>query len=531
MGMTTATLHVRGIEKETLVAALGSGAVLRDNNPPWIDLLTPDEGEAPALVKLAKKLTKANAGAAALLFYYFDDDMFDCTLFRGGKQAARCLSGDSWAKLGKGLDALFGDDLAGKAFRYASRCSDLEEKLRLLEESVGTALLDHPAFEPRTVPRCDACLREIKARESALRKRKNQCVLTELPVEDWPLDWQAQLRLYQFMRPGWENNLAADLLWGFGNSLYGIPQHPEYAVFVNYAFGPKDHFLRCKADSSQPEVIRTPARISKLVWQTPQDEPVCAYYDGMGEHGWIKGKTLTVIACLLPDGSPRWRFVPPENGESVSVVHTSADGVVTLCARSSAYTGQDAKLCQLDGESGALLRTAAIPCAEDLMALIWAESLQGFVYVANRNELVVLNRELEEITRWPDYRGTQYLDERHIVGFDLWVQDYNSGVLRRYDLRQGTLTETKPEVPVNVCAVLPDGRFLGVNEKRNRLTVFDPTGTVISQHSLKGTLTHVRCGENEICVLENRSPDTHGFVCDELFEETTFHVWRLDPAD
>lgn len=530
MGMTTATLHLRGIEKEVLTAALKDGAVLRDNNPPWLDLLTPNAGDAPALEKLAKKLTKADPEAAALLFWYFDDDLFDCALYRGGKKAAGCRSGDSWAKLGKALDTLFGDDLAGKAFRYASRCTDLEEKVKLLEETVGTALLDHPVFEPRAVPRCGETLQAVKARESALRKRKNRCVLTELPVTEWPPDWQAQLRLYHFMRPGWYDNHASDLLWGFGNSLYGIPQRPEYAVFVNYAFGPKDHFLRCKADSDQPEVIRTPARIRQLVWQTPQGEPVCAYNEEMGEHGWIEGKTHTVVACLLPDGSPRWRFVPPHNERRVDIVHTSADGTITLCASSRAYSGQDAKLCQLDGESGALLRTAAIPCAEDLMELIWAESLQCFVYVANRNELAVLNRELEEIARWPGYRGTQYLDERHIVGSVLWVQDYNSRVLRCYDLRRGALTETTPEVPVNVCAVLPDGRFLGVNEKQNRLTVFDPAGAVISQHSLKGAVTHARWGEKGVCILENRAPDTHGFVCDELFEATSFHVWRLDPA-
>ncbi len=530
MGMTTATLHVRGIEKEALASALGNGAVLRDNNPPWIDVLTPDAADAAALEKLAKKLTKAQSEAAALLFDYFDDDLFSCALFRGGKKAAGCRSGEPWVKLGKALDAFFGDQLAGKAFRYAARCTDLEEKVRLLEQTVGTALLDHPEFEPRTVPRCDACLQEIKAREAALRKRKNQCVLTELPVEDWPLNWQAQLRLYEFMRPGWENNQVSDLLWGLGNSLYGIPQHPEYAVFVNYAFGPKDHFLRCKADSDQPEVIRTPARIRQLVWQTPQDEPVCSYFEQKGEHGWNEGKTHTVIACLLPDGSPRWCFVPPDNGEPVELVHCSADGIITLCARSRSYANQDAKLCQLNGESGALLRTVSIPCSEDLMTLIWVESMQCFTYIANRNGLVVLNRELEEVARLPGYRGTQYLDERHIAGSVLWGQDYNSRVLRRYDLRRGILTETTPEIPVYVRWVLTDGRFLGVNEKQNRLTVFDPAGTVISQHSLKGTVTHVRCNGTRICILENRSPETHGFVCEELFEATSFHVWRLDPA-
>ena len=537
MGLSTASLHLYGANLAQLAPLLPDSLLLREHNAPWLELLLPEtaQGGGGTLEKLAKKLTKADPEAAALLFVYFDDEMFSCSLYRGGKKAAGCLSGDSWAKLGKALDALFGDELAGKAFRYAARCVDLEEKLRLLEESVGAALLDCAEFEPRTVSRGDACLREIKARESALRKRKNQCVLTELPVEEWPVDWQAQLRLYQLMRPGWQDNHAADLLWGFGDPLYGIPQHPEYAVFVNYAFGPKDHFLRCKADSDHPEAIPTPARISSVVWQTPQGEPVCLYArrqtrTGTPDGGWFGTHSDYVVACLLPDGSPRWCFIPPENGEPVAVVHTTAEGIIMLCARSHSYKHQDATLCQLDGNTGALLRNVVIPCVEDLQTLVWVESLQGFVYTANRTELVVLNRELEEVAHWPGYRGTGYPDERHISGAVLWEQDYNSRVLRRYELREGNVTETKPEIPVHVFTALPDGRFLGVNDRQNRLTVFDRAGTVISQHSLKGTVTHVRCNGNRICILENRSPETHGFVCEELFAETSFHVWRLDYA-
>ncbi len=537
MGLSTASLHLYGANLAQLAPLLPDSLLLREHNAPWLELLLPEtaQGGGGTLEKLAKKLTKTDPEAAALLFIYFDDEMFSCSLYRGGKKAAGCLSQESWAKLGKALDALFGDELAGKAFRYAARCVDLEEKLRLLEESVGAALLDCAEFEPRTVPRGDGTLRAVKAREAALKKRPNQCALTELPVAEWPVDWQAQLRLYQLMRPGWQENHASDLLWGFGNPLYGIPQNPDYAVFVNYAFGPKDHFLRCKPDSSQPEVIRTPVRISRVIWQTPQGEPVCLYArrqtrTGTSDGTWFGTASDYVVGCLLPDGSPRWCFDPPENGEPVDVVHTTANGVITLCARSLSYKSQDAKLCQLDGNSGRLLRAVVIPYAEGLQTLLWAEGLQCFVYVANRTELVVLNRELEEVARWPEYQGAEYLDERHLVGAVLWEQDYNSRVLRCHDLRQGGSTETTPELPTFVHAVLPDGRFLGVNEQQNRLVVFDPAGTVISQHSLKGTVTHVRCNGNRICILENRSPETHGFVCEELFEATSFHVWRLDPA-
>lgn len=80
------------------------------------------------------------------------------------RRAASCHSDESWAKLGKQLDELFGDTSASKAFRYASRCSSLEEKLALLEETVGAALYDVPEEDAlRVVPRCDATLHAVKA--------------------------------------------------------------------------------------------------------------------------------------------------------------------------------------------------------------------------------------------------------------------------------------------------------------------------------------------------------------------------------
>ena len=231
MGLSTASLHLYGANLAQLAPLLPDSLLLREHNAPWLTLLLPEseEGGGGTLEKLAKKLTKADPEAAALLFVYFDDEMFTCSLYWGGKKAAGCLSGESWAKLGKALDVLFGDDLAGKAFRYAARCVALEEKLRLLEESVGVALLDCPEFEPRTVPRGDGTLRAVKARESALRKRPNQCVLTELPVEGWPLEWQTVIGLYNQLRSDWIHNEAADLPFEIGTDTATVPRFPDTA--------------------------------------------------------------------------------------------------------------------------------------------------------------------------------------------------------------------------------------------------------------------------------------------------------------
>lgn len=119
MGLSTASLHLYGANPEQLAPLLPDSLLLREHNAPWLELLLPEkeQGGGGTLEKLAKKLTKADPESAALLFLYFDDEMFSCSLYRSGKKAAGCLSQESWAKLGKALDALFGDELAGKAFR------------------------------------------------------------------------------------------------------------------------------------------------------------------------------------------------------------------------------------------------------------------------------------------------------------------------------------------------------------------------------------------------------------------------------
>ena len=141
MGMTFTTLNVCGAERIAIETLLIDTDQIRDKNAPWLTVVPSHDTEdsnLQRLEKIAKKLTKAS-DAAALLFFYFDDDMFSCTLYQNGKKSASCDSRqESWAKLGKTLGERFGDDTIPKAFRFASKCSSVEEQIKLLEETVGT---------------------------------------------------------------------------------------------------------------------------------------------------------------------------------------------------------------------------------------------------------------------------------------------------------------------------------------------------------------------------------------------------------
>ena len=106
-------------------------------------------------------------------------------------------------------------------------------------------------------------------------------------------------------------------------------------------------------------------------------------------------------------------------------------------------------------------------------------------------------------------------------------------VPRRYvflDLSDGSVHSTPLEIPVFPTNVLPDGHILGVNGKQDRLTVFDQNGTMVSRCSVPGRLCFSFISGGEVFLAEMRGLDKYGWLCDELFDEASAHVWRLDPA-
>ena len=84
------------------------------------------------------------------------------------------------------------------------------------------------------------------------------------------------------------------------------------------------------------------------------------------------------------------------------------------------------------------------------------------------------------------------------------------------------------EVAADPVRVLSDGRILGVNERQNNLYVFDGNGLVAARCAVPGKICRVVEDGGRVFVVEIRAPETHGFISDEVFDATSFHVWRLD---
>ncbi len=544
MGSTFATLHLLGAERSALAAYLTSEDLLREQNEPWLSVVPahdPAHGEIGRMEKLAKKLTVGDDAAAALLFVWADDDMFRCSLYRDGRKAAGCESGGSWAKLGRQLDSLFGDAAASGALRYASRCSDLEEQTALLEETVGAALYDMPECEPRRVARGDTTFRKIKAREAALRKRPARYVLTELAREDWPEDLKDRQALMERLRPQWRKYHLNRLLNELEPEKYTV-QGCRRILSHSYQEGPehRDHLLLFDGRTGEltdRELFR--AAYKKTLWVTPEREPVVLLlhilWELFGDAGWSRLAGEGMAVCLGEDDGERWRFEPALGHAVLDHAHTSDEGVITLYSRSGSYCGEryGARLWQIDGTSGELLRERRLPDTEDMWNLVYVSAMDAFVYAScETKELVLLDGALEERARWSGYEGSVYFSRRNLCGCLLWDQ---SGMDRRsvclWDLRDGSVRRIDLEVRAYVESVLPDGRILGVNESQRTLTVFDGNGIVAARRTLPGRLCAVRAEPDRVCLTELREPkNPHGPVYDALFDETEVHVWRLDEA-
>ena len=191
-----------------------------------------------------------------------------------------------------------------------------------------------------------------------------------------------------------------------------------------------------------------------------------------------------------------------------------------------------AKIWQIDGETGRLLRTRNIPHGNEVHHLAYSKELKRFVYCERiTKDLVLLNDELEETARWPNYKGDAFFRENNLCGRLLWEQRYyDMRSVYLHDLLDGTVRKVPLEVPVYVRSVLPDGRILGVNEKQSILTVLNGEGIVVSRCTVPGMIQCILPEMNGVFIGEERPLSADFSAPGALFDEAETHVWRLDPA-
>ncbi len=533
-------MNVYGAERAAVEALLIGTDHIRGQNAPWLTVVPShdtEDGNTERLEKVAKKLTKGS-DTAALLFFYFDDDMFVCTLYQNGKKSASCDSRQQpWAKLGKALGERLGDDTIPKAFRFASKCNSMEEQIKLLEETVGTVFYELQEDDPRIVQKSDATLRAIKAREAMLKKRPNRFELIELTLPDWPEELQYRQKLYDALRPQWRR-------YSLDSFLYQTEMNRYLVSGTDMVFYPyisdwdtmQNKLLLMNEITGDSRVFDSiPGDIDRVVWKTKSEGLVMhlkRYLPTVQEMREGLPEKPFGLLCIDEGGNEQWHFQPKLNRYQIpQFVHTSKQGVITLFV--SGNNGQekaDSVVYRVDGETGKLLYTRTFSFQENVHHMVHVDALNAFLVCRRTtNELILLDDTLKEMHTIAGFTGGAFFGENQLCGSILWEGDcWNQRYVSFWDLTSGAFRKVPLEIPSYILSVLEDGRILGVNEKQNALTVFDGEGIVNARCTVPGALCRVISEDGNVYLIEARGPDTHGYVCDALFDQTSLHVWHLD---
>ena len=475
MGMTFCNLHLWGIDRQTIIEAMGEGDTLREINAPWLSLLPPNgdvDEAAGRLFRLAKVLTKDRPDALALHFYYFDDDSFHIRVCRDGRCAKTLSDEQSWAFLAKTLATLYADGHLDKAFKHKNLCVELDEKLQLLEETAGVALYDGPWAESRRVYRSTATRDRLDARATRLRALKNRFELIPLPVGEWPDYPRACLELASRLPKAFESNyhsVLGDPFW----RRFAVPRQPWRVAMIGWDDARNRRLTLYDAREKRLHQLTTSEQIERALWVDRKARPVLIAFgqDGLG---------IKRAVCLKASGETAWAFEPPlQPFESLDCVDVNGEGVLTLTARAEA-TGQ-LHVWQVDGEGGRVVADRFLPYG----ALVDVDALDGFVAVDEASgELVLLNRQFGKRAGWP-LPIPHFNPETCIAcGTCLWMPWMIDGKCQGFDLACGELRTMRPELPVCLEASI-DANTLAAYSSGKSLLLMDTGGRLVSRHTLE----------------------------------------------
>lgn len=406
-----------------------------------------------------------------------------------------------------------------------------------MEETIGAALYDMQNEQPRIVERGDSTLRTIKLREAMLRKRPNRYSLSEVPRKDWPDEMKIRQKLLELLQPQWQRYSLSTLLYNTDIKEYFVPG-ADGLVAYPYSDNEnrKDYLLLYNENTDDYQDIGPlPAACRSVVWITKSGNLVVLYAKTVKEQkddgSWSQIVGSEYVSCIKKDGTECWRFEPElSNSRQLYHIHSSFDGVVTLFSPATrGISDADALIWQINAETGELLRLHHISANDEAVHLIYAESINSFIYCCrSTSELVVIDSNMDKEYRLAGYFGNYYIENEQICGDAIW-NCWDSTGIRFFNLRNGEALKVNFEIPAYAIAVFSNGLILCTNESQKKLIVLDKSGKVVSRFSFAGIVCRAFSNGNKIFIVEQRGPNPNGLVYDELFNETSTHIWELVP--
>lgn len=470
MGMTLFSLHVLGGAREDMAALARPDETVRVNGA-WVSLLpgksARDYGQA-RLTALVKKVQQP-----AVLFGYVDDDWFYAALYVQGKRTARVDSSGKSTRASAFAQVMEGD--AGP-LRFLPYCATLDEQLALLEEALGVALYDAWDMMPRLVARGTDTLHRVQARWNELRRRPNQFRLEEVAHEAGPAKVLASEAMAQAMD-------------GVVSSWVHVESRGRWHVHHRMLMDGTAAVMVFDAASGKLTRIHSRHGVARVLTVTGDGMPVCLQWN-QPQGGPDR------VACLNPDGSERWCFVPVLGEYQSLDTCEAAPGLALVYNRISPR--QDTSIWVLNADSGEVIHHRIMAAADGMVSLLWVEELQRYaVNALGTNEMVMLDEALREVKRWPLGENKVRFDMMtHLRGSMLWNYHGQNGNIIGLNLATGHMTRITLEIPAILADVTVQGQLLCFGSGANhQLLCFDMTGKLTAR--LRETnIQEIICGED-----------------------------------
>ena len=478
MGATFCNLFCREEQTDLVREELMDGDRLLEGFDGWNMVLAEDRNPE-RMARLARAV-----GGETLVFYYFDDDVFELTLYRNGKKAAALNSGGKASKLSALAGLLTDDPTALRKLRAIGDCVSMDEKTDLLEETFGLPF--YALHEQEKVPPVQKASRvwdTVRARKAAFRNRPNRFTVKPLTQEEWPVSTRIRVNMLQQLRKqGWAFE-ASRLLYDLADQCMaqqGRPQRILLPMYIRHqdekSSSGYNTVLMADHQAKETIVFSFPFSVTAPVIVNSTKAITCLTYKQDG------------IICLNKSGTEQWRFSPDlDQGQQFHVVRTDREEIV-LCTCYGRTAGD--RIWRISPENGEILSERALPVGENPFSLRWLPDLECFTYdQLEKNEVVLLDRSFDEIRRFQ--LGKELI--RFDVGFygggcGYAPESRRDGTweLVRLNLSTGELARIHPEVPAFIHQILSCGVFAcTTDEKSCTLNLFDRNGKVVSRHRFR----------------------------------------------
>jgi hypothetical protein len=501
MGTTLASCHVYGQKTEVVRPLLEEGYIPVSLSEGWTSVLS-RAGDCELSDKTAKKLSKA-LDAPVLSFLYFDDDLMTLVLFSGGRLGAQYRmdygAEPYLAHCDAFAEALGWEKKRSERLRLIFKCSDLDEKIALLEEFFGVALRVCTEFigdgAEEYMRSCgDTLYRAYEEKQKKLNRITNQtrAVLTQ--------EMDAKLACGQpciaVRRAEGEDTYDSDM--GEALELVGDVLQPKLGNFRMRSFSPKLYTSREWVTIA--DVMGVPLRVShngQTLSRVPLTEGVnvAAVLDngdiiGVAHHGAAEQDEGCMVLRITPRGDMVWRVTLDGMFFRVLPVRNGASLYCGVCR----FDSGEGMLMKL-GEDGRIQTSLQTPYVNSHTELRFHD---GWIYYLGdywdgscHNVLLKLDESLrivetEEAPAGISIYSDAYFDRRHGRVY------YNALDKRivRFDLAEMRYTVATTDDEIYLQLADEDGHIYGVSGF-STLCVLDADMKLISRHRLKGTIFDV----------------------------------------